>query len=54
MTTGAPNPQWKKKIAETLRSCGIVDDKYTGRVVFYMNQGGIRQAAKEVETEVIR
>jgi len=37
---------WKDILAETLRSTGLIADKFSGEITITINQGGIRQIRK--------
>ncbi len=34
--------RWKQVIAETLKELGFIDEKYRGKVVIDVNDGGVR------------
>jgi len=37
---------WKDILADTLRSTGLIADKFSGEITITINQGGIRQIRK--------
>ena len=37
---------WKDLLADTLRSTGLIADKFSGEITITINQGGIRQIRK--------
>ena len=37
---------WKDILADTLRSTGLIADKFSGEIAITINQGGIRQIRK--------
>jgi hypothetical protein len=37
---------WKDIIADTLKSTGLIADKFSGEITITINQGGIRQIRK--------
>jgi hypothetical protein len=41
------DPEWKKKVAEVLRACGLVDKEFTGQVKLSLTSGGVASLTKE-------
>lgn len=37
---------WKKILSKTLKELGFIDEKFIGRIVIQVNQGGIRDLEK--------
>ncbi len=37
---------WKKAISETLKKCGFIDEKFIGKIVIQVNQGGVKDLEK--------
>ncbi len=37
---------WKKKLSETLKDLGLINEDFTGKILVDLNQGGVRNLDK--------